>query len=86
VERHDASEQIIWAAKEVRADLIVLYAHEANDSNSVGSHPTAEQVMRSAQCPVLVVRSHEHDFIQPDRKRRQVLPRIRHERTCSIKG
>ena len=82
----DASEQIIWAAKEVRADLIVLYAHEANDSNSVGSHKTAEQVMRSAQCPVLVVRSHEHDLIQPDRKRRQVLPRICPERTGSIKS
>ena len=71
----NASEQIICAAKEVRADLIVLYAHKANDSDSVGSHKTAEQVMRSAQCPVLVVQSHEHDVVQPVRKRRQVLPR-----------
>jgi universal stress protein A len=81
----NAPEHIIWAAKDVRADLIVLYAHEANDSRSVGSHKTAEQVMRSAQCPVLVVRSHEHDFIQPVRKRRQVLPRICHERVYSLK-
>ena len=72
----NAPEQIIWAAKDTRADLIVLYAHEANDSNSVGSHKTAERVMRSAPCPVLVVRSHEHDLIQPVRTRRQVRPRI----------
>src|SRR6266567_4117038 len=36
----NAPEQIVLAAKEVRADLIVLYAHEANDANSVGSHNT----------------------------------------------
>src|SRR5437016_3300468 len=72
----NASEQIIWAAKEARADLIVLYAHEANDANSVGSHNTAERVMRSAQCPVLAVQSHEQDFAQPVRKRRRVPPRI----------
>jgi nucleotide-binding universal stress UspA family protein len=65
----DTSAQIIGAASEVEADLIVLYAHERNDSNALGSHKTAERVTRSAQCPVLVVRSHEHDFIQPPRKR-----------------
>ncbi len=72
----NAPEQIVWAAKDTRADLIVLCAHEANDSNSVGSHKTAERVMRLAKCPVLVVRSHEHDFVQPVRTRRQVRPRI----------
>ena len=72
----NAPEQIVWAAKDTRAGLIVLCAHEANDSNSVGSHKTAERVMRLAKCPVLVVRSHEHDFVQPVRKRRQVLQRI----------
>ena len=51
----NAPEQIVWAAKDTRAGLIVLCAHEANDSNSVGSHKTAERVMRSAKCPVLVV-------------------------------
>ena len=72
----NAPEQIIWAAKNTRADLIVLHAHEANDSNSVDSHKTAEQVMRSAQCPVLVVRLHEHDFVQSVKTRCQVRPRI----------
>jgi len=60
-----ASEQIIHAAKELKADLIILHAHEANDSNSVGSHETADRVMRSAPCPVLIVRAQERDFIQP---------------------
>jgi len=60
-----ASEQIIRAAKEFKADLIVLYAHETNESNTVGSHDTAERVVRLAQCPVLIVRSHERDFIRP---------------------
>lgn len=59
-----ASEQILCAAKEIKADLIVLYAHEANQPQAVGSHETADRVMRSAGCPVLVVRSHEQDFIQ----------------------
>lgn len=34
---------------------IVLYAHEANQAHAVGSHETADRVMRSAACPVLVV-------------------------------
>jgi nucleotide-binding universal stress UspA family protein len=68
-----ASERILNTAKELKADLIVLYAHEANESNSVGSHETADRVMRLAPCPVLIVRAHEHDFIQPIGKR-QVLP------------
>ena len=72
----NAPEQIVLAAKEVRADLIVVYAKEANDANSVGSHNTAERVMRSAQCPVLAVQSHEQDFAQPVRRRRQALPRV----------
>ena len=70
-----ASEQIIRAAKEFEADVIVLYAHETNESNTVGSHDTAERVVRLAQCPVLVVRSHEHDLIRPVGGRDKVLPR-----------
>jgi len=69
----DASEQILRAAKEFEADMIVLYAHVANNSNSVASHKTAEKVMRSAECPVLVVPPHERDFVQPVRKRRRLL-------------
>jgi len=72
----NAAEQIVLAAKEVRADLIVLYAHEASDANSAGSQNTVERVMRSAQCAVLAVQSHEQDFAQPVRKGCQVLPRI----------
>jgi nucleotide-binding universal stress UspA family protein len=59
----NAGEQILAAAKEMGADLILLYAHEANPSSLVGSHETAERVTRSAPCPVLVVRPREQDFI-----------------------
>jgi universal stress protein A len=68
-----ASDQILCAANELKVDLIVLYAHEANESSSVGSHETADRVMRLAPCPVLIVRAHEHDFIQPIGKGGQVL-------------
>ena len=65
-----ASDQILGAANETPADLIVLYAHEMNPADLVGSHETADRVMRSAPCPVLVVRPHEHEFIPPTGKRR----------------
>lgn len=56
----NVSEEIIRAAEELRADLIILYAHSAIDAHSVGSHETAERVMRSAPCPVLVMRSSDN--------------------------
>ena len=56
-------EQILRSAEELKADLIVLYAHETNGSPSVGSHVVADQVARRAHCPVLVVRPHERDFV-----------------------
>jgi nucleotide-binding universal stress UspA family protein len=64
----EASEQIICAASELKADLIVLCAHEASAANLFGFHETADRVMRQAPCPVFVVRSREHDFIRPPRR------------------
>jgi hypothetical protein len=34
-----------------------------SDPESIRSHATIERVTRFAPCPVLVVRSHEQDFI-----------------------
>ena len=59
-----ASEEIVQAAKAFEADLIVLYAHKANPFDTIGSHETAERVVRLAPCPVLVVRSREQDFVR----------------------
>jgi nucleotide-binding universal stress UspA family protein len=73
VRNGNASDQILCAAKETPTDLIVLYAHEMNPPDGVGSHETADRVMRCAPCPVLVVRPHEHEFIPPTLKRHGIL-------------
>jgi nucleotide-binding universal stress UspA family protein len=57
------SEKIIEAAKDVMADLILLYAHPQREADRMHSHETVERVARSAPCPVMVVRAHEHDFL-----------------------
>jgi nucleotide-binding universal stress UspA family protein len=58
-----APEEIITTAREHKADLIILCAHEQTDPESIYSRTTMEKVTRFAPCPVLVVRSHEQDFI-----------------------
>ena len=47
------SEEIIQAAKDVTADLILLYAHPERQIEHVHSHDTMEHVARSAPCPVM---------------------------------
>lgn len=58
------SEEIIQAATDVMADLILLYAHPERQVDRIHSHDTVEHVARSAPCPVMVVRAHEHDFLE----------------------
>jgi len=58
-----AAEEILRVAREVKADMIVLCAHETAEENSIRSHETVERVTRLAPCPVLVVRRHEQDFV-----------------------
>lgn len=65
----EAAEQIISAAREQKADLIVLCAHEETGKNSIRSHETAEHVARFAPCPVLVVRRHDQDFAPATRSK-----------------
>jgi nucleotide-binding universal stress UspA family protein len=50
-----AAEQIVLAAKEIKADLIVLWAHRLGDPKFAGAHATAEQIIRHSPCPVLLV-------------------------------
>ena len=66
----EAAEQIISAARERKADLIVLCAHEETaGKDSIRSHQTTEHVARFAPCPVLVVRRHEQDFARATRSK-----------------
>jgi universal stress protein A len=57
--------EITSAARELDADLIVISTHGRKGLSRVFLGSTAEKVVRSASCPVLIVRESEHEFI-PD--------------------
>jgi universal stress protein A len=58
------SAEIVNAAKEMEVDVIVMstHGHTGRIYAFIGS--AAGDVVRLAPCPVLVVREHEHEFIQ----------------------
>ena len=58
-----ASREIVEAALESNSDLIVIGNHGRTGLARVFLGSTAEQVVRHAPCPVLVIRQREHDFI-----------------------
>lgn len=55
--------EIVAAAQEVNADLIVISTHGHTGLKHVFLGSTAESVVRYATCPVFVVREKEHDFV-----------------------
>ena len=55
--------EITEAAKELETDVIILATHGYTGLKHVLMGSTAERVVRHAPCPVLTVRSAEHDFI-----------------------
>lgn len=57
-----AHDQIVQAAKEEDADLIVISTHGRTGLKRFFMGSTAEVVVRHAPCPVFVVREKEHDF------------------------
>lgn len=62
--RHgQAAPEIVVAAKELNADLIVISTHGRTGLKHVMFGSTAESVVRQAPCPVLTVRETEHEFI-----------------------
>ena len=58
-----AYHQIIEAADESKADLIVIGTHGRTGLAHLLMGSTAERVVREAGCPVLVVRPRERDFV-----------------------
>jgi len=58
-----ASHEIVDAAKDLDADLIVIATHGYTGWKHFCIGSTAERVVRAAPCPVLVVREKEHGFI-----------------------
>jgi universal stress protein A len=55
--------EIVEVAKKSNIDLIVLGTHGRTGLKHLVMGSTAERVVRHANCPVLVVREREHEFI-----------------------
>jgi len=55
--------EIVRAAEEVEADLIIITTHGYTGLKHVLMGSTAELIVRHAPCPVLTVRDPEHDFV-----------------------
>jgi nucleotide-binding universal stress UspA family protein len=55
--------EIVAVAKENAIDLIILGTHGRTGLARLFIGSTAEQVVRHASCPVMVVREREHDFV-----------------------
>lgn len=63
IRRGVAANEIIECAKQLGTDLIVIATHGYTGWKHFCIGSTAECVVRTAPCPVLVVREKEHDFI-----------------------
>lgn len=55
--------EIVEAAREGNADLIILATHGHTGLKHMLLGSTAENVVRHASCPVLIVREQEHEFV-----------------------
>ena len=56
--------EIVGAAKELESDLIIISTHGRTGLKHVFMGSVAENIVRLAPCPVLVVREHEHEFLK----------------------
>ncbi len=61
----NAHVEIVNAAKELDADLIIVATHGRTGLAHMLLGSTAERVAQHADCPVLIVREREHDFTKP---------------------
>ena len=57
--------EIAEAAKKLAIDLIIMSTHGHTGLKHVFLGSTTENVVRYAPCPVLTVREHEHEFVNP---------------------
>jgi nucleotide-binding universal stress UspA family protein len=62
----NAADAIVDFAKQVHADVIVVGTHGRSGVSRLLMGSVAEHVVRSAPCPVLVVRPREHEFVLPE--------------------
>ena len=64
---------IVSYAKDAHIDLIIVGTHGRGGMAHLFMGSVAERVVRTAPCPVLTVKSPEHEFVLPDAL--QVVPR-----------
>jgi nucleotide-binding universal stress UspA family protein len=57
--------EIVRAAKEKEADMIVIATHGRTGLSHAMFGSTAEKVVRKAPCPVLSIKHPEHEFVMP---------------------
>lgn len=57
--------EIVKAAGEEGADLVIVGTHGRGALAHILLGSVAEKIVRSAPCPVLTVRSGEHEFVKP---------------------
>jgi universal stress protein A len=60
-------QEIVAAAKALDSDLIIIGTHGAMGQQREFLGSTAERVIRYADCPILVVRQRERDFVETHR-------------------
>ena len=57
--------EIVRYAREITCDLLIMATHGRSGVLHALMGSTAEKVVRKAPCPVLTVRSGEHEFVMP---------------------
>jgi nucleotide-binding universal stress UspA family protein len=63
--------EIIDAAEDLNADLIILSTHGRTGLKHFFLGSVTERVVRHAPCPVVVVREREHEFIETNQIKRE---------------
>jgi len=62
------TDAILSYAQTQAVDLIVMGTHGRRGFDRITMGSVAEQVLRKARCPVLVIRKPAHDFVDPTKK------------------
>jgi universal stress protein A len=57
---------IVQYAREAHVDVIIVGTHGRQGASHLLMGSVAEKVVRTAPCPVLVVRPNEHEFVVPE--------------------
>jgi len=65
VRQNFVTEGILEVAREINADLIITTTRGEIGMKHLLLRSTAENVVRQAPCPVLVLHEEEHDFVDP---------------------